>query len=101
MPGDPRNQQTQAGEERDPQQSAPVRNLPFALAEGPPGDGNVHDVGDEERGEERAHDLLLEDGVREEVLARGAEDEEVDEAEEADDVRELQDRDLGRAREGL
>lgn len=60
----------------------------------------MDDVGDEEGGEQRAHDLLLQGRVGEKILPRSAEDEEVDEAEQADDVCELEHRHLRRFRQG-
>ncbi len=71
--------------------------MPPALAQGAPCYADVHDVRDEERGEEGADYLLLQHGMREEVFACRSEDEEVDEAEEAYDVSELQHGDLRRA----
>lgn len=83
MPSDPRDQEAEARQECDPKEPAPVAGMPPTLAESPPCDAEVHNVRDEEGSEECADDLLLQHGVCEEVLAGGAEDEEVDEAEKA------------------
>lgn len=94
MPCSPRYEQAQAGEEGDPEQAAPIPELPSAVVQRPPGYADVHDVGDKEGCQERSDDLLLQHGLCEQVFARRSEHEEVDEAEKADDVSELEHGDL-------
>ena len=99
MPCSPRYKEAQACEESDPEEAAPFPELPSAVVQCPPGYADVNDVGDKKGGQQRSDDLLLQDGLCEQVFARRSEHEEVDEAEKADDVRELEHGDLGGPRE--
>lgn len=94
MPCSPWYEQAKACEEGDPKQAAPLPELPPAVAQCPPSYAKVHDVGDKKGGKERSDDLLLEDGLCEEIFARRSEHEEVDETEKPDDVCELEHSDL-------
>lgn len=95
MPHHPRDQQRHAQHNRRPQRPGPLplAHIPPILAQCPEGDGDVEDVAEDERREERGDDFLLQRGLGVQVPPCGPEDEEVDGAEEGDGVRELEEGD--------
>lgn len=95
MPEDARDHEGEADDDGGPEHRGPARECPSLVAQGPESKTEMEHVAEKERRQERGDDLFLQRGVGLEVRSDGVQHEQVHEAEEAANERELDNGDEG------